>query len=138
MAVAGLALVVEPTPASGDDADAKIQAASVELKTLEVADKDHVATAEIGKAEALRDKARSLVGAKKKDEEQALAWSVDELQGTVALIRGKIQNAEAKAKLEAAKKAAADKQAEIATTKAEAEKIEKETAEVAKKIGGGK
>ena len=138
-AAAALALVVvfgASGPVAGEDADARLQKLTVELKEQEVADeKRHAATTDIGKAEALRDKARSLGKRKDRDE---LARTLDELEGTLALVKSKIIAAEAKAKLEEQKAKMAQIKSELAKVKTEADKLEKQQAEIEKKIGGGK
>lgn len=138
-AVASVALVLGlavTTVAFGDDAgpDAQLQELSVELKKLEVADKDNVATQEIGKAEALRDKARSLIGDKKSA--QDLRWSLDEFEALVSLIEAKVGKHEAEQTLAAAKKQVDDTQAKIKELTATADQLEKKQSELEKKLGG--
>ena len=85
------ALFFSPVAFGDEDsagADAQLQELTVELKKLDVADKDNVATADLGKAEALRDKARTLVGDKKQT--QALTWTLEELEATVAVVEAKL------------------------------------------------
>jgi DNA repair exonuclease SbcCD ATPase subunit len=133
--VAGLAA----SPAVGDEKDgteAKLQSLTVQLKEHEVADTRHAATSELGKAEALRDKARTLTD--KRSNREALARALDELEATLALVGAKIVHAEAKTKL-AEQKAEMDKiSAELAKTKASADELEKQQAALSSKIGGGK
>lgn len=141
VAAASVALVLGltmSTVAFGDDADpdAQLQELAVELKKLDVADEDHVATQEIGKAEALRDKARTLVGDKKAEEQ--LRWTLEELEATVALVDAKISRHAAEKALAAARKAVDDKQQQIETMTAEADQLEKKQSELEKKLGGGK
>lgn len=136
--VALVAVVGITRPVAGEDADsdARLQKLTVELKEQEVADeKRHAATTDIGKAEALRDKARSLGKRRDRDE---LARTLDELDGTVALVKAKIIAAEAKAKLDEQKAKQEKIKAELAQVKAEADKLEKQQAEIEKKIGGMK
>lgn len=134
--VAGLTL---SRPAAGDekvDAEAKLQAFTVQLKEHEVADTRHAATSELGKAEALRDKARTLTD-KRKDRD-ALLRTLDELEATLELVGAKIVHAEAEAKLDAQKTAMQEVQDKLAKTKVAADEAEKKQAELAGKIGGGK
>ena len=132
-----LVVVVGATrPVWGEDADARLQKLTVELKEQSVADeKRHAATTDIGKAEALRDKARSLGKRKERDERDR---TLDELEGTLALVKAKIIAAEAKAKLDEQKAQQAQIKSELAKVKAEADKLEKQQAEIEKKIGGMK
>ncbi len=122
----------------GDDdgSDARLQKLSVALKEASVADTSHAATAEIGKAEALRDKARSLMGERR--ERDALAQTLDELDGTVSLIDAKILHAGAKAKLDAAQKQRDGLKAEVKKVQADADALEQQQADLEKKLGGGK
>lgn len=133
--VAGLAA----SPAVGDekdDAEAKLQTFTVQLKEHEVADTRHAATAELGKAEALRDKALGLTD--KRSDRDALVRTLDELEATLAVVGAKIVHAEAKAKL-AEQKAEMEKiTAELTKTKAAADELEKQQAALSSKLGGGK
>lgn len=124
--------------AAGDDgkADQRLQALTVELKKYDVADTHHAATAELGKAEALRDKARSLMGERR--ERDALARAIDELEATLSLVEAKILHADAKAKLDKAKIDADGLEAEVSKVRAEADALEKQQDEMTKKLGGGK
>jgi hypothetical protein len=134
-----LVATLAASPAVGDeknDAEAKLQAFTVQLKEHEVADTRHAATSELGKAEALRDKARTLTD--KRSDRELLARTLDELEATLALVGAKIVHAEAKAKL-AEQKAEMDKiSAELAKTKAAADELEKQQAALASQLGGGK
>lgn len=133
--VAGLAA----SPAIGDedgDAEAKLQAYTVKLKEHEVADKRHAATSEIGKAEALRDKARTLT--KKRSDREELGRTLDELEATLELVAARIVHAEARAQLDAQKVEMEEVQKQLTKTKAAADDAEKKQAEIAGKIGGGK
>lgn len=121
----------------GDDgADARLQKLSVSLKQYNVDDTDHAATAELGKAEALRDKARSLMGERR--ERDVLAQTLDELEGTVSLIDAKIIAAKAKSARVAAEKKRDELRAEVKKIQADADKLEAQQAELEKKLGGGK
>jgi hypothetical protein len=122
----------------GDDdgADARLQKLSVDLKEYNVADTDHAATAELGKAEALRDKARSLMGERK--EREVLAQTLDELEATASLIDAKIIAAAAKSKRSAAEKKRDELRGQVKTTQADADKLEQQQASLEKKLGGGK
>ena len=134
--IAGLAL---SRPAAGDekvDVEAKLEAFTVQLKEHEVADTRHAATSEIGKAEALRDKARTLTE-KRKDRDQ-LIRTLDELEATLELVGAKIVNSEAKAKLDEQRAAMKELQAELAKTKAAADELEQQQAALESKLGGGK
>jgi chromosome segregation ATPase len=123
--------------AAGDDGEARLQKLTVDLKEKEVADeKRHAATTDIGKAEALRDKARTLVS--KRRDRDALARTLDELEATLELVGAKITAAEAKAKLDEQKAKMAKVKEQLAKVKAEADKLEKQQAEIEKKLGGGK
>ncbi len=126
------------TVAFGDGAspDAQLQELTVELKKLDVADRDHVATQEIGKAEALRDKARSLVGNRKAAQE--LRWTLEELEATVALIDAKIGKHKADKELASVKQALEAKRNQIAVTNGEAQKLEEKQSELEKKLEGKK
>jgi len=133
--VAGLAA----SPAVGDekdDAEARLQAFTVQLKEHEVADKGNAATSELGKAEALRDKARTLTD--KRSDRELLARTLDELEATLALVGAKIVHAEAKTKLDAQKAEMQKISAELAKTKAAADELEKQQAALSSKLGGGK
>ncbi len=140
IASAVLALVVVVgigRPAVGEDAEARLEALSVKLKEHSVADeKRHAATTEIGKAEALRDKARTLT--KKRSDRDELARTLDELDGTVALVGAVIIHAEAKAKMDEQKAKMAKVKADLAEVQAKADKLEAQQAEMEKKIGGAK
>lgn len=132
--VAGLA-----GPAVGDekdDGEAKLQAFTVKLKEQEVADTRHAATSEIGKAEALRDKARTLT--EKRSDRDALVRTLDELEATLELVAAKIVHAESKAKLDAMKSEMEAVKATLKKTKAAADELEKKQAELGSKLGGGK
>lgn len=136
--VVALALVgIARTASSADDkeADARLQKLTVVLKQHDVGDTRKAATAEIGKAEALRDKARAAIGQRK--EREALARTLDELEGTLSLVEAKIKASEAKAKLEAAKAKRAEIKAQLAKIRAEADDLEKQQQDVQKKLGGG-
>ncbi len=122
--------------ADDGDADARLQKLAVSLKEQNVADTRHAATAELGKAEALRDKARTLIGERR--ERETLGRTLDELEGTLSLVGAKIKHAEAKAKLDEAKQKRDALKAELAKVKADADALEKQQAELEKKLGGGK
>jgi chromosome segregation ATPase len=137
--VAALFLAGSPNVAAKKDdgsADQKIQAMTVAIKKLEVLDKRNAATAEIGQAEALRDKARSLIG--KRKGRDALAATVDELEATVALAEGKIIEADKQAAVDARKAKLAQVRKELQQVNASLAKLEKEQAALQKKLGGGK
>jgi cob(I)alamin adenosyltransferase len=140
MAVLAIAMVAGLAgPAVGeekDDGEARLQAFTVQLKEHEVADTRHAATSEIGKAEALRDKARTLT--EKRSDREALARTLDELEATLALVGAKIVHASAKAKLDEQESKMNELEAQVAKTKAEADKLEKQQAELSSKLGGGK
>ena len=137
-AIVLMGLMADPSFAKkGDaDADAQIQAMTVELKKIEVADKRHAATAEIGKAEALRDKARSMVGDRKQREE--LARVLEELEATLALAQAKMIEAEKLAELEAEQQKLDATRKELAQTRGQVEQLEKEQAKIERQLGGGK
>ena len=122
--------------AVGEDADARLQKLSVELKEQDVADTQHAATPELGKAEALRDKARTLVGERR--DRDALAMTLDELEATLSLVEAKILHAAAKAKLDAAKTRREKARDDLAKVRNDADALEKQQAELEKKLGGGK
>ncbi|MCX4243856.1 hypothetical protein [Paraliomyxa miuraensis] len=119
-----------------DDPEAKLQAFTVQLKEHEVADTRHAATSELGKAEALRDKARTLT--EKRKDRELLDRTLDELEATLALVGAKIVHAQAKAELDEQKAKMKEIQAELTKTKAAADEAEKKQAELAGKIGGAK
>lgn len=126
-------------PAAGDepsDAEAKLQALTVQLKEQEVADAKHAATSEIGKAEALRDKARTLTD--KRSDRDELTRTLDELEATLALVGAKIVHADAKAKLAAQEAKMKAVETTLAKTKKAADELEKKQAELSAKLGGGK
>jgi hypothetical protein len=129
LAIAMLVMLGDSRSAVGDEADARLQKYTVQLKEHEVADTRKAATTEIGKAEALRDKARTLM--QKRKDRDALAQTLDELEATVALVGAKIVHAEAKAKHDEQKERLEKTRAELDEVQAEAEKLEK-------KLGGGK
>ena len=122
----------------GDDdgADARLQKLSVDLKEYNVADTGHAATAELGKAEALRDKARTLMGERR--EREVLAQTLDELEATASLIDAKIIAAAAKNKLTAAQKKRDELRGDVKQTQADADKLEQQQSDLEKKLGGGK
>lgn len=139
LAAAALAAMIVLGPgrvAIGEDADAKLQKLTVELKQYDVADTSHAATAELGEAESLRDKARSLIGERR--ERETLARALDRLEATLSLIDAKIVHAAAKAKLDAAKAKREEIRAELTKVRADADALEKQQAELEKKLGGGK
>jgi hypothetical protein len=138
-AAGSVALVLGLTAsiAFGDGtADTKLQELTVELKKLEVADKDNVATQERGKAEALRDKARSLIGVKKGA--QDLQWTLDELDAVVSLVDAKISKHEAEQALAAVQKQVDETRTQTRELTANAATLEKKQSELEKKLGGGK
>lgn len=141
-AAATLALVVgliSSRPAVGEDkvdAEARLQAYTVQLKEHEVADTRHAATTEIGKAEALRDKARTLTD--KRSDREELARVLDELEATLALVGAKLVHAEAKAKLDAQKDEMTELKGQLAKIKASADELEKKQQALESKLGGGK
>ena len=122
--------------ALGEDADARLQKLSVELKEHDVADTQHAATSELGKAEALKDKARTLVGERR--ERDVLESTLDELEATLSLVEAKIIHAAAKVKLDAAKAKRDKARSELAKVRNDADALEKQQAELEKKLGGGK
>lgn len=139
--VLALALVLglAASPAAGDEKDAgeaKLQALTVKLKEHEVADTRHAATTEIGTAEALRDKARTLTD--KRSDRDALARALDELEATLELVGAKIVHAEAKAKLAEQQAEMKKIKTELEKTKAAADELEKQQAALGSKLGGGK
>lgn len=134
-----LAVLASPTVSAKKDdgqADARIQAMTVELKKLEVADTKAAATSEIGKAEALRDKARSLMGERK--EREALQMTLEELEATVALAGGKIKEAGRSAELKAEKDKLHSLESALEEARTRVAALEKEQADIEKKLGGGK
>ncbi|MBK6916579.1 MAG: hypothetical protein IPH07_04175 [Deltaproteobacteria bacterium] len=122
--------------AADDDGDARLQKLTVELKEHNVDDTRHAATTELGKAEALRDKARTMIGERR--ERDALARTLDELEGTLSLIGAKIKHAAAKAGHDDAAKKRDALAAELAKVRADADALEKQQSELEKKLGGGK
>jgi hypothetical protein len=133
--VAGLAA----SPAIGDeddDAEARLQSYTVKLKEQEVADKRNAATSELGKAQALIDKSRTL--SEKRSDREELARTLDELQATLELSAARIVHADARAQLDAQKVEMEEVQKQLTKTKAAADDAEKKQAEIAGKIGGGK
>ena len=118
------------------EADKRIQAATVELKKLETDDERKAATAEIGKAEALRDKARSILGDRK--EREALVRTLDEMEGHLALASAQIVESDAKADLGAERAKLEAAKQELATVRANVSKLEKEQAELDRQLGAQK
>lgn len=138
MAILMVAGLAGSSPALGDedtDTESRLQALTVQLKEQDVADKGNAATAELGKGEALRDQARSL--SDKRSDREELARTLDELEATLALIGAKIVHANAKAALDAQKAKMKAVEATLAKTKASADAIEKQQAELSAKLGGG-
>ena len=130
-----LVLGLTGTMAFGDSSsDAQLQELTVELKKLEVADKDNVATQEIGKAEALRDKARSLIGVKKGADD--LRWSLEELEAVVSLIEAKVGKHEAEQALAVVQKEVADTRAQTKELTGAADQLEKKQSQLEKQLGG--
>ena len=139
LAIAIVAGLAGSRPAVGDekdDGEARLSAYTVKLKEQEVADKSHAATGEIGKAEALRDKARTLT--EKRSDREELTRTLDELEATLELVDAKIVHAEAKAKLADQKGKMELVKGKLAKTKASADELEKKQAELSSKLGGGK
>lgn len=133
-----LGLMLSPVAFGDEDAsaDAQLQELTVELKKLDVADKDNVATAELGKAEALRDKARTLVGDKKQS--LSLTRTLEELEATVAVVEAKLAKHQAKLNLAAKEKELAAKKGEVDSLTTEVDKLEKQRTELEKQLAGGK
>jgi chromosome segregation ATPase len=139
LAIAMAAGLAGSRPAVGDekdDAEGKLQAFTVQLKEHEVADTGHAATSEIGKAEALRDKARTLT--EKRSDRDTLTRTLDEFEATLALIGAKIVHASAKAKLDETKAKMNETKAKLAKTKASADELEKKQSALSSKLGGAK
>ncbi len=111
------------------EADARLQKYSVELKEHEVADTLKAATSEIGKAEALRDKARTLM--KKRKDRDELARTLDELEATVSLVGAKIIHSQAKAKHDEVK-------GNLDKVRAELDQVQTEAEQLEAKLGGDK
>lgn len=126
-------------PAIGEDQadpEARLQAFTVQLKEQEVADTRHAATSEIGKAEALRDQARTLT--EKRKDRDALVRTLDELEATLALVSAKIVHAQAKAELDEQQAKMDAVKTTLAQTKKEADALEQQQAALESKLGGGK
>jgi hypothetical protein len=139
LAIALVAGLAGSRPAIGDEDDngeARLSTYTVKLKEHEVADTRHAATSEIGKAEALRDKARTLT--EKRSDRDALTRTLDELEATLSLVEAKIIHAEAKAKLADQKGKMELVKGKLAKTKASADELEKKQSELGSKLGGGK
>jgi hypothetical protein len=139
LAIAMVAGLAGSRPAAGDekdDAEARLSELTVKLKEHEVADTRHAATSEIGKAEALRDKARTLTD--KRSDRDALDRALDELEATLSLVDARIVHAAAKAKLDEQKTKMKELQATLTKTKAAADELEKKQQSMATKLGGGK
>jgi DNA polymerase I-like protein with 3'-5' exonuclease and polymerase domains len=134
--VAGLAGSRSAVGEEKDDAEGRLQSFTVQLKEHEVADTRHAATSEIGKAEALRDKARTLT--EKRSDREVLDRTLDELEATLALVGAKIVHAGAKAKLDEQKAKMGEIKAKLAKTKTSADELEKKQADMSSKLGGGK
>ena len=117
-----------------DHADARLQELTVELKKQDVNDSHHAATAELGQAEALRDKARSLIGERR--QKRQLARTLDELEATIALASAKIVAAEAKAKLDKATDRADKIRSELARIQKHAYELEKAGEQLQQRLGG--
>ncbi len=120
----------------GGEADDKIQALTVELKELDVADEHHAATSEIGQAEALRDKARSLIGERKQRE--LLEQTLERAEATVALASAKVVEAEKQAALDAQETQRDATNKELEAVRAAVAKLEKQQATLEKKLRGSK
>lgn len=129
LALAALVMLGDSRAAIGEEADARLQKYTVELKEHEVADTRKAATSEIGKAEALRDKARTLM--QKRRDRDELDRTLDELEATVALVGAKIVHAKAKAKHDEQKQKLDKLQTELSEVQSEAERLEA-------KLGGAK
>jgi hypothetical protein len=133
------ALVAAPVAFGDDDeggADAQVQELTVELKKLEVADTDHVTTEQLGKGQALRDKARTLVGNKKAT--QDLEWTLDELEAVVALSHAKIDKHEAQKVVEDKKATLAGKRGEFDTMTKTVADLEAKRTKLESQLAGGK
>jgi len=125
------------SPALGDedaDAESRLQALTVQLKEKDVADERNAATAELGKGEALRDQARTLTD--KRSDREMLVRTLDELEATLSLIGAKIIHADAKAALDAQKAEMKSVEQALAKTKAAADALEKQQADLSSKLGG--
>lgn len=131
-------LMLSPVAFGDEDssADAQLQELTVELKKLDVADKDNVATAELGKSEALRDKARALVGDKKQS--LALTRTLEELEATVALVEAKLAKHQAKLTLAEKEKELTAKKGEVDSLTSEVDKLEEKRTELEKQLAGAK
>ncbi len=136
LAIAIVASLAGPAVGEEKDDEARLSAYTVKLKEQEVADTRHAATGEIGSAEALRDKARTLT--EKRSDRDALARTLDELEATLELVAAKIIHAEAKAKLAEQKTKMDQVKAKLAKTKVAADELEKKQSELSSKLGGGK
>ena len=136
--VAGLLTTASPLFAAKDDseADAKIQQMTVQLKELDVKDERNAATGELGQAEALVAKARSIIG--ERSERDALAQTLDEAEATLSLAEAKIIEADKQAALDEQKQKLAATEQKLKSTRATVAKLEKEQAELDAKLGGGK
>lgn len=122
--------------AADDNGDARLQKLTVELKEHNVADTSHAATKELGTAESLRDKARTLIGQRR--ERDALTRTLDELEGTLSLVGARIKHAAAKSAHDDAAKKRDALTAELSKVRADADALEKQQSELEKKLGGGK
>lgn len=137
LAAAAIAAFVfaSDTHAADKDGEARLQELTVKLKEHEVADTRHAATTEIGTAEALRDKARTLT--KKRRDRDQLVRTLDELEATLAVVGAKIVVSEADAKYTATQAKLEETKSELAAIRATADKLEKEQSALTKKLGGG-
>ena len=137
-ALVGLSTAASPLFAAGDegDADSQIQQMTVELKELDVKDGRNAATSELGQAEALVAKARSIIGERK--ERDALERTLDEAAATLSLAEAKIIEADKQAELDEQKQLLAETESELTATRDEVAELEKVQAELDGKLGGGK
>ncbi len=137
-ALVGLSTAASPIFAAGDDGDAdtQIQNMTVQLKELGVKDARNAATSELGQAEALVDKARSIVGERK--ERDALERTLDEADATLSLAEAKIIEADKKAMLDEQKQLLAETESELATTRDKVAELETVQSDLDAKLGGGK
>ncbi len=137
-ALVGLSTAASPLFAAGDEgeADAQIQQMTVELKELGVKDGRNAATSELGQAEALVAKARSIIGERK--ERDALGRTLEEAAATLSLAEAKIIEADKQAMLDEQKQILAETETELAGTRDKVAELETVQAELDEKLGGGK
>jgi len=135
-AVVGIITMATPLFAADGTADSQIQQMTVKVKELETEDERNAATSELGQAEALIAKARSIVG--ERSERDELARTLEESEATLSLAEAKIIEADKQAALDEQGAALAKVEADLKSTRLEVDELEAEQAKLDAKLGGGK